>query len=68
MPRRRNSLDNGFPGPPPRPGLIDRDLQREMTCFMCGRTCPEDVRPIPKVCPTCGGNWIVTEDYVPRYG
>ena len=46
---------------------LDKDLVREYHCFMCGREPPEE-RPMPLVCPVCGGNWLVNEDYVPRYG
>jgi hypothetical protein len=36
---------------------------------MCGRPAPtENGNPLPKVCPSCGGNWIVSEEYEPRYG
>jgi hypothetical protein len=33
---------------------------------MCGRPEPTDERP--KRCPACGGNWLLIEDYEPRYG
>jgi DNA-directed RNA polymerase subunit RPC12/RpoP len=68
MPRPRSKPDDGDRRSPPlRPGMVDRDLVREYKCFMCGREAPKD-DPLPLHCPTCGGNWLVVEDYVPRYG
>ena len=67
MPRSRKTLeDDDFLVPAVRRRL-DKDLVREYHCFMCGREPPEE-RPMPLVCPVCGGNWLVNEDYVPRYG
>jgi DNA-directed RNA polymerase subunit RPC12/RpoP len=68
MPRPRNKSDDGdWRFPPPSKGMVDRDLVREYTCLMCGRVADKDA-PRARACPVCGGSWLVTEDYVPRYG
>jgi len=68
MPRPRKSVeDDRWRVPIPDAGLIDRDLVREYKCFMCGREAPREQK-LPPVCPVCGGNWLVAEEYVPRYG
>jgi len=67
VPRPRKTLeDDDFLVPAVRRRL-DKDLVREYRCFMCGREAPEQ-RPLPLHCPACGGNWLVVEEYVPRYG
>ena len=63
MPRPRKSIEEDR-WRVPAPAKLDRDLVREYRCFMCGRDAPD---PRPRSCPTCGGNWLMTEEYVFRY-
>lgn len=68
MPRPRKPIEQErWRIPEPDERVLDRDLVREFKCFMCGREAPAD-KPLPLVCPACGGNWLLSEEYLPRYG